>query len=170
MLPWLGFAQAWHLVCVWHHFALQGSCTAGLSLLSCSSSSTCLSSLRILSFLSSFLPPIHPLFVGDEGGWWRGTFPVLGGCGVFERKFSFFHREAAHCIDVNRALAVFELLWFACPYVCQNLFEKREILVTLCGRAAGFLLPLCCAFHQPITPTCSLWFSVLSKLFEKLCF
>lgn len=86
------------------------------------------------------------------------------------RENSFFHRETAHCIDVNRALAEFELLWFPCLYVCQNLFKKRKILVTLSGTAVRLFLPLCCAFCLPITSTCCLWFSVLSKLFEKLWF
>lgn len=69
---------------------------------------------------------------------------------------SFFHREAAHCIDVNRALAAFELLRFACPCVCQNLFKRRKVLVSLSGTAVRLFFSLCCAFHLPITSTCCL--------------
>lgn len=139
MLALLGFGQAWHpILCIWDCVALQ-----------------CLLAVLLLIVYLLVLPQDphasrcfspSPDFIclldireGDAGA--RSQSLEVVEC---FRGNSFFHREAAHCIDVNRALAVFELLWFACLYVCQNLFKKRKILVTLSGTAVRLFLPLLC--------------------------
>lgn len=67
---------------------------------------------------------------------------------------SFFHREAAHGIDVNRALAAFELLWFACS-MCAKIYLKRGkywllYLAQLSGCSYLSAVPFACPLHLPV--------------------